>query len=148
MGVKLGSKAKVAIGSTAIGKITSSSPTISTETVDGRHYGDEWAKPIVVGRSMSGSIEGHLDPDDGKQAQIRALFIATTATSGVCADGDFLRVDDFRIYEDATYYYTSATGVQSDAHFVLSEFSFNPDLSGLISFTCNYESYGPVTRTS
>lgn len=145
MAIKLGKGAKVSIGTNEIGKITSFGPGLSMETVESKVYGDEWAKPVVTIRNMTCSIEGWLDPTDAQQASLLSEVVSAGDTAN---PENTCEINDLRFYEDATNYWTSDTSTDSDAHFVITSFSWNPDQNGLVSFSMDVASFGPVHRTS
>lgn len=143
--IKLGKGARVKLDTTDIAEVTSFSPSLSMETVDAKAYGDDYAKPIVTGRAFTCSIEGHLDPDDASQSTFLTEALSATDTvdpKNTC------KVDTLKFYEDSTNYWAPDTATDADAHFVMTSFSWTPDLSGLIAFSAEIQAYGPVYRTS
>ena len=145
MSIKLGKGAAVKLETTTIGEVFSFAPALSMETVDNKSYGDEWAKPVVTVRSFTVSIEGHLKPSDASQASMLSEVLSAGDTADPTAT---CKIENLRFYEDDTYYWCADTDTDSDAHMVITSFSYTPDLSGLIAFSAEVQSYGPIHRTS
>ncbi len=144
MSLNFGYNAKVTIGVTEIGQVTSFGPAISMETVDARVYGDPGENPIVTGRTLTATIEGFLDLTDAKQLEMHnaALDYASADPKDIC------KVTDLRFYEDSTNYWTVDVVSQADARFVITNYTWTPDLSGLTAVTFEVKSVGPIQRTS
>lgn len=143
MSTLLGSKAYVALGTTKIGNVTSHNPTINFETQDQRQHGEDYMKPVVTGRSMTVGIEGHLNPENSQQAEFHTAALDSTSIDpmDVCTFSE-----ELRIYESASNYWTVDTASDTDAHWVLTAYSWTSDASGLIAFSATLSSYGPITR--
>ena len=142
MSFKLGCNSKVTIGATKIGEVTAMSPAIAMETVNTQQYGDCSPQPVVVTRTFTASVSGHLDPADPKQLQIINTVLDSTSTD----PEDIAIISELRFWEDDTNYWGLLDEVNN--HFTITNYNWTPDLSGLVTFSFDVTSQGLMQRTS
>jgi hypothetical protein len=142
MAFSLGYNSAVYIGETKIGEVNSFGPGIAMETIDTREYGEASPQPVVVTRTFTAEISGHLDLSDPKQLQIVNTVLDSTSTD----PSDIAVISDFRFYESAAHYWGLLN--ESADHFTISNFAWTPDLSGLVTFSCSVTATGLMQRVA
>lgn len=141
MSFKLGCHAKVTIGTTKIGEVTAFSPSLAMDTVNTQQYGDCSPQPVVVTRTFTATVSGHLDPADAKQLQIIKTVLDSTSTD----PAQIAIISNLRFYEDDTNYWTLLDPTE---HFTITNYSWSPDLSGLVTFSFDVTANGLMQRTA
>lgn len=135
MSASPGRLGKVAIGTHKLTYINSISFNNETPQIENKSFGDTHRKVIGIGIiSAGGSIGGAVDPDD-TEGQV---VVENASISGT-------HVDDFRVYTDASTYWTS-TGEDADCVFNNYNLSLDPD--GSVDFTVDYAYNGSVHKVT
>jgi len=137
MATKSGTNATAKIGSTTIANLANWTISDNTEALEAPVFGDTNNKVHGMGtRKVSGSVSGYLDVDDTNGQE--ALNSAYT---------DRTSVIDFRLYIDATTYYSPDTVTDTDACVYITSVNISAAQNEIIPVEFTFVVSGAWTRT-
>ena len=134
--VNLGKNTKLTLGTEQVARINAMSITVNSSNVDITQLGEDWMKHCVTVLEWNATIDGYLDLSDTEQNTLHSI-----ALSGGMVPADI------RFYENATNYWHPDTVSDAEAKCSIESYSWNSDISGIVSFTMNFKGNGPITRT-
>ena len=132
----LGKNAKIAIGTNKVARMTSFSLSVNQDSADISEFGTGWAEHCGTIQNWNASMDGFLYLDDTYQFNLHSIALSGGTIS------------DLRFYENATDYWTSDTATVSASNATIESYSWNADVSGVVSFSMGVKGSGPVHRVA
>ena len=138
MSVYTGRDATIKIGTTTLSDMTDYSFTIDAPLVEATVFGTSWCRIGGQGvKTATGSMSGLLNVADTDGQNV---------IESACISGTM--INNFRLYPDATNYWTSDTATDAEAGCYFSNYSSAAAPNDMVSMSCDFKFHGPVIRTT